>query len=336
MINPLFAKPPLNRTVLISGGTGMIGKRLIKLLLDKDYKVIILTRNPPYLPNDSSAPISNLRTDKIYVRWDIEKGIIDKNAVSKADYIIHLAGAGVADKRWSSKRKKEIIQSRTKSSALIVSALKDYENKVKAVISASAIGWYGADNDRSLKNGFIESDPPSNSFLGETCRLWEESIAPVEGLGKRLVKLRTGIVLSNDGGALNEFKKPLKVSVAAILGNGRQIISWIHIDDICRMYIAAMENENLSGAYNAVAPTPVTNKTFTLKLAEQMRGSFFISMHVPSFALKIGLGEMSTEVLKSATVSCSKIKETGFTFLYPSIEAALRELKEATITKKKT
>lgn len=304
-------------TVLITGGTGTIGKRLSQLLIDKGYDVIILTRN---------ASLHSLQEHLSYAEWDVEKGLIDEDAIKKAHYIIHLAGAGVADKRWTKERKKVIQESRVKSSAMLVKALKETENKVKAVVSASAIGWYGPDNATSRQNGFTEDAPSSKDFLGETCRLWEESIEPVKQSGKRLVKFRTGIVLSNEGGALLEFENPLKFGIAAILGSGEQVVSWIHIEDICRMYMYALENENLHGTYNAVTPKPVTNKKLTLELAKQMCSNKFISIHVPSFVLKLVLGEMSIEVLKSATVNADKIKHTGFTFLYPSIEAALENL----------
>jgi hypothetical protein len=197
---------------------------------------------------------------------------------------------------------------------------------VKAVISASATGWYGADEKKFRgKKGFTEDAAADTEFLGETCKQWEESISPVERLGKRLVKLRTGIVLSNDGGALKEFKKPIKAGVAAVLGNGKQLVSWIHIDDLCRLFIYAMEKE-IKGVYNAVAPGPVTNKELMLKLASKMRGSFFIPLHVPAFVIRLLFGEMSIEVLKSVTVSSEKVREAGFTFLYPSIEVALNDL----------
>ncbi len=142
----------------------------------------------------------------------------------------------------------------------------------------------------------------------------------------RLVKLRTGIVLSKDGGALKEFIKPLRAGIAAILGNGKQVVSWIHIDDIARMYVQALENEKLSGVYNAVAPKPVSNKALVLELAKQMKGKFHIPIYVPSFVLKMMLGEMSIEVLKSATVSGDKIRSTGFQFLFPTLESALKDL----------
>jgi uncharacterized protein (TIGR01777 family) len=302
-------------TVLITGGSGMIGTRLSGMLVDKGYQVIILSRQPGKAAQ---------RSGKIsYAHWDLKEGAIDRDALTQTDHIIHLAGAGVADKRWTAQRKQEIVDSRTQNSTLIVQALREIPNKVQAVVSASAIGWYGADNTASRKNGFAETDLPDNHFLGETCRLWEGSIQPVEQMGKRLVKLRTGIVLSPQGGALKEFKKPVNLGIAAILGSGKQVVSWIQLDDLCRIYIEALENSSLQDAYNAVAPNPVSNKVLTLELASQMRGKYFIPVHIPAFALKLILGEMSVEVLKSATVSSAKITDSGFQFLYPEIGQAL-------------
>ncbi len=304
--------------VMITGGTGLIGKNLTRHLTLKGYEVIIVSRKPARASNDGMISFAN---------WNLEEQKIDSNAIAKSDYIINLAGAGVMEKKWSKKYKKEIVESRTKSGELLINALQKNPNHVRAIIAASAIGWYGGDTKPLLHtSGFIESDTADKNFLGETCRLWEESIEPVTKLNKRLVKLRTGIVLSNDGGAFTEFKKSLGFGIAAILGGGKQIISWIHIDDLCRMYINAIENEKLSGSYNAVAPSPVNNKTLILKLAKKMRGQFYIPFHVPQFLLKLILGQRSIEILKSATVSCEKIKAAGFTFLYPSIDAALKEL----------
>lgn len=292
----------------------MVGTALTGFLTDKGHEVIILSRSLKHSDNKAS-----------YAQWNIEEQTIDAEALSKADYIIHLAGAGVAEKRWTAARKKEIIESRTRSSALLVKALKENANKVKAVVSASAIGWYGPDPKRHITIGFTEDVKPDEGFLGETCRLWEESITPVEKQGKRLVILRLGIVISNEGGALEEFKKPLRFGIAAVLGNGRQVISWIHIADLCRMFLFAIENENLRGVYNAVAPEQVTNKELMLTLAEKLRGRFFVPVHVPSFIINVLFGELSVEVLKSATVSSQKIKSAGFAFVYPQINVALQK-----------
>lgn len=304
--------------VLITGGTGLIGKNLTRHLTAKGYEVIILSRKPS---KASANPLVS------YAAWDIKAQKIDSNAIKKADYIINLAGAGVMDKRWNKEYKKEIIESRVRSSELLVKTLQENPNHVKAVISASAIGWYGEDGDnKKVKNAFIEPDPADENFLGETCRLWEESIEAVTRPGIRLVKLRISIVLTNEGAAFVEFKKPLGFGIAAILGSGKQVISWIHIDDLCRIFMYAIENQQLSGCYNAVAPGPVNNKNLVLQLAKLIRGQFYIPVHIPQFLLKLVLGERSIEVLKSATVSCEKIKSTGFTFLYPTIDAALKEL----------
>ena len=302
-------------TVLITGGTGMIGKALTQALIERGFHVIILTRNA----NNKKAT-SNIS----FAEWDIQKQTIDKSAFAKADYIIHLAGASVAEKRWTTKRKQEIISSRVDSGKLIVDSLKNLPNKVKTVISATAIGWYGPDKNDGKK--FTELDPSSNDFLGQTCKQWEAAIEPASFLGKRLVKLRIGIVLSNEGGAYPEFKKPLKFSVATILGNGKQIVSWIHIDDLIRAILFAMENESMEGVYNVVTPHPVSNKELVLEIAKEERGRSYIPVHVPTFALKIRLGEMSVEVLKSATVSSEKIQQAGFIFQYPDVGSAISQL----------
>lgn len=309
-------------TILISGGTGFIGSSVTRLLLEKGHKVIILTRN---LKKAIDRQAADERVT--YARWNLEQQSIDRDAIENADYIVHLAGEGIADKRWTSSRKKQIVQSRIQSSGLLLKAIKEVPNHVKAVISASAIGWYGPDKTgNKMPHRFIESDPSDPSFLGEACRWWEESIEPVASLQIRLVKLRFGIVLGNHGGAFVEFKNPLKFGIASILGSGKQIISWIHVDDLSRLILFAIENDQLQGVFNAVTPNPVTNKEFTLYLAQRMRGKSFIPVHVPSWVLKTVLGEMSIEVLKSTTVSSEKIQRTGFQVLYPQIEAALNDL----------
>lgn len=319
------------KTVLITGGTGMVGGALTKALLKKGYGVIVMGRGgvrdkgygmrgmgngageAGYETRDGSVGLS-------FAKWDVEKQEIDAAAFAKADYIIHLAGAGVADKRWTAKRKQEIVDSRVKSGALLVHSLKNIPNKVKAVISASAIGWYGPD---TAARKFEESDKAADDFLGQTCQQWEESIEPVAAMGRRLVKLRIGIVLSTEGGALKEFLKPLRFGIASVLGSGRQIISWIHIDDLVNMFITAIESEDINGVYNAVAPSPVSNKELIMTLAEA-RNKFYLPVPVPSFVLKMMLGEMSIEILKSATVSSAKAEKAGFSFRYADIKAAVK------------
>ena len=304
-------------TVLISGGTGLIGSNLTRHLLEKNYKVIILSRDAKKKSDDPNIK---------YSYWNVKEGKIDEAAVNECDHIVHLAGAGVMDKNWTEEYKKTIRESRTASAALIISVLFKNKHKVKSLISASAIGWYGKEDKYSADHIFVESDLPANDFLGETCVLWEASVKPVEELGVRLVKLRTGIALSNEGGAFTEFKRPLQFGVAAIFGRGKQMISWIHIDDLCRMYVASIENSFMTDSYNAVSPNPVSQKGFMIHLAKKMRNRFYTPIHIPQFILKLFLGKRSTEILKSAEVSCKKIKATGFTFLYPTLDAALDQL----------
>ena len=301
-------------SVIITGGTGLVGTALSRLLTLQGFSVIILSRDPARHKSQSSS----VR----YAAWNIRDQTINEEAISEAKYIIHLAGAGVADKRWTDKRKKEIQESRIKSSELLIKALAQISNKVEAVVSASAIGWYA----ESAVVQRVETDPPDPGFLGETCRLWEQHIQPVTAMGKRLVILRSGIALSNDGGAFPEFKRPVRFGIASILGNGRQIISWIHLDDLCRLYLEAMINPQWSGIYNAVAPQPVTNKAFMIELGNRMKKTFYISLPVPGFVLRLLLGEKSTEILKSSNVSCEKIKKQGFQFIYPTLDAAFRDL----------
>ena len=299
----------------------MVGTRLTNLLTEKGYKVIILTRDL------KSAISKQPHDDKIsYARWNPEDQTIDGDAIGKSDYIIHLAGANVGEKRWTKQRKREILRSRTQSGSLIVKGLKENPNNIKAVVSASAIGWYGPDSIISKEKGFTESHPSNSDFLGDTVRLWEESIQRVTAFDKRLVKFRFGVIFSNKGGAMERFKGPIRFGIAPVMGSGKQILSWIHIDDACRLYINAIENESMSGVYNAVSPMPVSNETLMITLAQKMKGKAFIKVYVPEWTLKLMFGELSIEVLKSTTVSSEKIRDTGFQFLYPSIESAFDNL----------
>jgi len=300
-------------TILVTGGTGLVGKALTRQLTSMGYDCIVLSRNP-------GPAKDGIR----YAAWNPDAGTMDETSLKEADYIIHLAGAGVADQRWSVARKKEILDSRVKSGALLVNKLATLPHKVKAVISASAIGWYGADPEIPNPFPFTEEMPPDTAFLGDTCRQWEESLQPLTGMHIRLVKLRIGIVLSHRGGALKEFLKPLRFGVAAVLGNGKQVVSWIHIDDLVNMFVFAITRENIEGVYNATAPVPVSNKELTITLAKTKKG-FYIPLPVPAFVLKIVMGEMSIEVLKSATVSSRKIQQAGFTFTSPGIREALEK-----------
>lgn len=305
----------MNKRILITGGTGLVGKALTKALLSKGYAVTILTREKKVFdPNQNPA----------FAHWDLKQKYIDPQAIQSADHIIHLAGAGVADKRWTKERKQEIRDSRVQSGELLVRSLQTIPNKVQSVVSASAIGWYGPD-PRIGFSGFIESDPPDNSFLGKTCKEWEAAIEPVSESGKRLVKIRIGIVLAKEGGAYPEFARSFRFGVKAILGSGKQIISWIHINDLVNIFIRAIETDSMTGVYNGVAPNPVSNMQM-MKAIGKAKGKFFLPMIVPAFALKILLGEMSVEVLKSTTVKPKRILDEGYEFQFATIEEAVGAL----------
>lgn len=301
------------QTVLITGGTGLIGRKLSQRLTKKGCRVIILTRDSR--KRAAGEGIS-------FARWDVRKGMLDEQAFREADHIIHLAGANVMERRWTAAYKKEILESRTLSSQLIADKILSTPNKIQSVISSSAIGWYGPDTQPP--HAYREEEKADSGFLGETCRQWEESISAAAAV-TRVCKLRTGIVLTSDGGFLKAFELPLRLGIAPIPGSGKQMVSWIHIDDLCDLFLFAMENP-LSGSFNAVAPYPVSLKEITLKYAKKTRGNFYIPLHAPEFALKLALGERSIEILKSTTVSAEKIMHSGFQFAFPVIDKALEDL----------
>jgi len=300
-------------TILITGGTGLVGTALTDLLLQKGYSVVILSRKK------RKSNHANLQ----YAFWDTERGIIEEGIISSTDYIVHLAGENVADKRWTIKRKEEILSSRILPGKCIVNALSKTPNNVKVVISASAIGWYGPDSNNG---SFVETDSHNHDFLGDTCFQWENSMSGINEQGIRLVTLRLGIVLSEKGGALKEFMKPLAFGMAACMGQGNQMISWIHLDDLCNMILYAIENQQMKGVYNAVSPNPVSNKTLVSDLKKEMNKPLSVSVSIPSWFLKLLLGELSIEILKSTRVSADKILKTGFLFQYPTIKNALKQL----------
>ena len=301
------------QTVLITGGTGLVGTALARHLTRSGFHVIIFTRNPEK---------QNTRSGLEFAHWDPSKGVLDATAFSRADVIVNLAGAGVVDRKWTDAYKKTIRESRVRACSLLVDALQKKEHHIKAVVSASAIGWYGPDK-AGASRPFQEDDPHSDDFLGETCRDWEAAIDPVAGLGIRLVKMRFGIVLSKEGGALEAFMRPLRFGLAAVIGRGEQRLSWIGMKDLCRMICFSLFESELSGVYNAVAPSPVTNRQLNKALGRVMCGKYFLCFNVPAFLIRLMLGSRSVEVLKSTTVSAAKIQSAGFSFAYPQLEEAL-------------
>jgi uncharacterized protein (TIGR01777 family) len=296
------------KKVLITGGTGLIGERLSLLLKSKGYEVRILSRS-----KNQESPYN------VFV-WDLDQNAIDEKAFKDLDYIVHLAGAGIADKKWSEKRKQMIIDSRVKSTNLLFNTVKKNQTPLKGFISASGVGYYGAITSDTI---FKETDEPATDFLGKVCRLWEASVFKFQQSNIRTVALRTGIVLSNDGGALKKMKTP----IVTPLGNGKQYMPWIHIDDMCEMYIKAIEDTSIEGAYNAVAPEHHTNASFSKAIAKNFKRPF-IPIGAPAFILKAVFGEMSTIILNGSRASVEKIKKAGFQFKYPRLKEALESIRK--------
>lgn len=297
------------KTILITGGTGLIGSHLTKLLIDKGHKVRYLSRDP-----DQSGPVP-------MYEWDVKEQTIDKRAIEGVDTIIHLAGAGIADEKWTKERKKVILKSRTESTKLLNKVLREEKHEVKSFISASAIGYYGYDTGGVEKK---EDSRFGDDFLATVTKEWEAAVNELPG-DIRTVKIRIGIVFSAEGGALAEMIKPIKWYVGAPLGSGDQYMSWIHINDLCRIFAYATENDDLSGIYNAVAPNPATNKEVTKRAANKLEKPLFLP-NVPGFVLKIMLGEMASMVLGGSRVSSEKIEKAGFEFNFPHLDAALNDL----------
>jgi uncharacterized protein (TIGR01777 family) len=252
--------------ILLTGGTGLIGKQLTDELLKKDYTVSHLSRSP--------GKDTHVKT----FLWDVNKGKIDEHCIEGVDTVLHLVGAGIAEKRWTDERKKEIIDSRTKSIGLIYNLIKNKPNGVKSIISASATGYYSDRGDDLL----TEDSLPAHDFLGTCCIEWEKAVDEGMSLGLRILKFRTGVVLNKDGGALAKMATLVRLYVGSPLGDGRQWIPWIHWKDVIDMYLYGIENANLNSVYNMAAPNPVTNKQLTKAIAKQLHKPLW-APNVPAF-----------------------------------------------------
>lgn len=297
-------------TVLITGGTGLIGRQLASQLRTKGYRVTLLSRTP------------NLHAEFTTYGWNHDTGFLDIRAIAEADYIIHLAGANLGEKRWTRKRQQEIVDSRVKSGELLYHALKTEPHHVKAFISASAIGYYGAQTTDQI---FTETDAPATDFLGTTCQKWEHVAHQIATLGIRTVLLRTGVVLAPNEGALAKLRIPVELGIGSPLGSGRQHVPWIHHNDICGIYLKILEDATMHGAYNAVAPTHTTNYELTKTLARVLHKPFWFP-RVPAFALRLLLGDMAALLLEGSRVSSQKISDAGYHFQFPQLEKALPDL----------
>lgn len=295
--------------ILITGASGFIGTKLIRNLLERGHQVSILSRNP-----------QKIKGVKVY-QWNIENQTIDNRALDDIDTIIHLAGAGIAEERWSKARKQLIVDSRVLSTKLLYKAIQDKKAPVKTIISASAVGFYGDRGDEIL----AESSSKGTGFLADTCQQWENAVDEAKLFEVRLVKFRIGLVLSKHGGALAKLETPVSLFLGAPLGSGKQWMPWIHVTDLLALFENAIEDSKYEGTYNACSPIPVTNLEFTKILAKTLFRPVW-PLNVPEFVLKAVLGEMSQVILISNRTSSQKLIKTGFKFRYAGLDEALKEI----------
>lgn len=294
--------------ILITGASGMISNSLKKLLELNNFKVRFLSRTK--------------KGDNQFI-WDISKKYIDPNALKNVQHIIHLAGANISDKRWTKKRKEAILDSRIQSTKILFDEVQKNQISLKTFISASAVGYYGTTSKDVL---FNEESPCGNDFLAKVCNLWEQEADRFSTYqNAKVVKLRFGVVLDANKGALSKMMKPIKMGFGAVLGNGNQYIPWIHIEDLCQLLLYSLQNANIKGTFNAVAPEHITNRQLTFLLAKKLQKTIWLP-NVPNFILKLLLGEMATIVLNGNRISCDKILQSRFKFEFNSAEKALSDL----------
>lgn len=294
------------KNILIAGGSGLIGRRLTALLLERGYAVSWLSS-------------SGIEEDGLTVyKWNPAEGKMDTHALENCDAIINLSGASIANHAWTESYRKKVIESRTASARCILKALKENTNQVSVLISSSAIGFYGDRKDEILK----EESAKGNGFLAQSTMEWEKAyqVTPI-----RTILFRIGVVLSKNGGALKEMSATIPFGICPVLGNGKQYLSWIHIDDICLQIIFGIENEKMHGAYNAVSPEPARMIDFMRALRVPiLKWSFLIT--VPALLLRFIMGERSSIILNSSRVSAEKIQKTGYGFKFPTLESAFSNI----------
>jgi len=294
--------------ILITGGTGLVGQTLSKKLVSKGYEVSFLTRTKTKSKN--------------YFLWNIHENYIEERTFEGINHVIHLAGENIASKRWSSKQKRKIAESRINSSKLLIHTLKGINHKVESITSASGVGYYGTLN---CEHEYNEKSKPGNDFLSYVCENWETEVNKAQKIGVRTVNIRTGLVLSDKGGAFPKISYPIKFGLGATLGSGNQFMPWIHLDDLCDVYIESLENKLFSGPINAVAPEVITNKQFTITVAQHLNKTIALP-NIPSILLKILFGEMSSLLLKGNRVQSDTLHDLQFKFKYKTLKQAITEL----------
>lgn len=297
--------------VIIAGGTGLVGTRLSELLTQKGYEVAHLSRK--------KRPDSEYQT----FIWDTKKSFIEERAFEGVEYVINLAGAGIADALWTKSRKKLLIESRVATTELLTDYIQKLENKPKAYLSAAAIGIYG---DRGNEELTEQSTIGKEGFLVECCIAWENAIRMAdEQNGIRTAALRIGLILSTKGGALPKMKLPIKFFTASYFGDGQQWYAWIHIDDICGMFIKMMEDETMEGFYNGTAPNPLKNKDLTKQLVKALDKTA-LTIPAPAAALRLGMGEMADVVLNSNKVFPARMEMADYDFKFTDFKTAIKDL----------
>lgn len=313
------------KTILITGGSGLVGRKLSRLLIEKGYKVIWLSRE------------RYVKAEIPRYRWDYRRNEIDKEAVEQADVIIHLAGSNLGEDSWTRLKKQNIVESRVQTAQLLLDTLKSMDKKPEAFISASAVGFYGI---KITDNIYTEKDNPNESdFLSRTCRKWEDaSLKFQQELDVRTVILRTAFVISKNSDAFRKMVLPTRFGLGAPIGSGNQYLTWIHIEDLCRLYLKAIEDTNMQGVYNAVSPEFINNADFMHTLAKAMKRPFFMP-NIPSFFMRLIMGEAADMILGGSRISSQKIQDAGYNFEYDTsekaIKAALKAMKEKEDKKRK-
>jgi uncharacterized protein (TIGR01777 family) len=297
------------KTILIAGGTGLVGQLLAQTLKDEGYKIRLISR---------SKPVNSVFPTFL---WNVEKGVADGNAFKEVDIVINLAGSGVADKLWTERRKKEITESRVKSNQLLAYCFKNY-HRPAIYLSAGAIGFYG-DRDNEI---LTEEHAAGNDFLSKSCTAWENAVFETADHNTRLVLFRIGIVLSPRGGALQKMLLPWKMGISTSFNPGNQWYSWIHEKDLVRLFLFAIQNEQIKGIYNAVAPNPEKMYDFAKAMNAQNKLPWRMVWSIPLTLLTTAMGEMSTVLTHSTRVSAEKIMSAGFQFTFKKMDEALKNL----------
>ncbi|MEW6195711.1 MAG: TIGR01777 family oxidoreductase [Bacteroidota bacterium] len=302
------------KKILVTGATGLIGKKIVDKLIKRGDETVVLTRS--VLAAQKILPNAN-RFIEFYYDRNITEELSD--VINQSDAIIHLAGENIMAKRWTKEHKKIVIESRVKFTEKLVEKIKKTGKKPKTFISASAVGFYGNRFD-----DVDESSGKGSGFLPDVTNAWEKSTLPLDELGIRRVNVRIGIVFTNDGGALPKLVTPFKFFIGGSLGTGKQWIPWIHINDLVNIFLYALDNESINGAVNAVSPNPVTMNELSSKIGKVLhRPSFF---RVPQFILKIILGESADSILEGAKVIPYKLNSAGFEFQFKYLKDALTDL----------